>query len=153
MRNQNKILIQQLDRKLKPLVESGNIQIPERGWIHTIRVTLKMTLKQLGSKLNITSQGVRNIEEREVSGSISIKALKEVGHALDMKFVYGFIPNSGSFENYVALKANELATKIVLRTSQNMNLEGQGNSNDILVQAIEELKVEIIREMRKSLWN
>ncbi|NQU35588.1 MAG: mobile mystery protein A [Bacteroidetes bacterium] len=153
MRNQNKLLIQQLDRKLKPLVESGNIQIPERGWIHTIRVTLKMTLRQLGSKLNITSQGVRDIEKREVAGSISIKSLKEVGKALDMKFVYGFVPASGSFENYVALKASELATKIVLRTSQNMNLEGQGNSNDRLVQSIEELKVEIIREMPKSLWN
>lgn len=153
MRNQNKLLIEQLDRKIEPFAEAKNIQVPERGWIHTIRTTLNMTLQQLGNRLNITSQGVKDIEERESSGSITIKSLKEVGKALDMQFVYGFVPNKNSVEKLTESKARELAKKIVLRTSHNMKLENQGNSQERINQAIDELATEIKREMRKSLWD
>jgi len=153
MRNQNKLLIEQLDRKLKPFRETSNIQVPDRGWIHSIRKTLNMTLKQLGYRLNITSQGVKNIEEREATGSISLKSLKEVGKALDMKFVYGFVPNESSIEKLVELKARQLAKKIVLRTSHNMELEDQGNSQERINMAIDELTSDLQREMHKSLWD
>lgn len=153
MRNQNKLLIEQLDSKLKPFIETKNIQVPERGWIHSIRTTLNMTLQQLGYRLKITSQGVKDIEKRESSGSISLKSLREVGKALDMQFVYGFVPNQNSFEELVESKAKELAKKIVLRTSHNMKLENQGNSDERINQAIDELANEIKREMRKSLWD
>ena len=153
MRNPNKLLIEQLDRKLKPFRETSSIQIPDKGWIHSIRRTLNMTLQQLGSRLNITAQGVKNIEEREASGSVSIKSLKEVGKVLDMQFVYGFVPNKGSIEKLVESKAHELAQKIVLRTSQNMKLENQENSQERINNAIDDLTGEIQREMRKSLWD
>ena len=153
MRDQKKLLIKQLDHKLRPFVETKNIQVPERGWIHSIRTALNMTLLQLGRRLKITSQGVKDIERRESSGSISIKTLREVGKALDMKFVYGFVPNQNSIEELVESKARELAMKIVLRTSHNMKLENQGNSEERIDQAIEELASEIKREKQKSLWD
>lgn len=153
MRNQNKLLIEQLDRKLNPFRETSNIQVPVRGWIHSIRKTLNMTLHQLGNRLNITSQGVKRIEEREATGSISLKSLREVGKALDMQFVYGFVPNENSIEKLVELKARQLAKKIVLRTSHNMELEDQGNSQERIILAIEELTSELQREMHKSLWD
>jgi len=153
MRNQNKLLIEQLDRRLKPFRETSNIQLPDKGWIHSIRKTLNMTLQQLGNRLNITSQGVKNIEEREATGSISLKSLREVGKALDLQFVYGFVPYKNSFEKLVESKARELAKKIVFRTSHNMKLEGQENSQERIIQAIDDLTSEIQREMRKSLWD
>ena len=153
MRNQKKLLLEQLDRKLKPFKEVKEILVPEKGWINNIRTTLNMTLEQLGDKLNITKQSVKKIEEREVTGSISIKSLKEVGKALNMKFVYGFVPNDESLEEMVDAKAQQLAKKIVLRTNQNMKLENQANSVEQIINAIEELAAEIKREMRKSLWN
>ena len=153
MRNQKKLLLEQLDRKLKPFKEVKEILVPEKGWVNNIRNTLNMTLEQLGDKLNITKQSVKKIEEREASGTISIKSLKEVGKALDMKFVYGFVPNDESLEEMVDVKAHQLAKKIVLRTNQNMKLEDQANSVEQIINAIEELAVEIKREMRKSLWN
>lgn len=153
MRNQKKLLLEQLDRKLKPFHGTDKVLVPQNGWINTIRTTLNMTMEQLGSKLNMTRQGVNKIEEREVSGAISIKSLKEVGVALDMQFVYGFVPRQSSIEKLVDLKSHQLARKIVLRTNQNMKLENQGNSDERIVQAIEELASEIKREMRKSLWD
>ena len=58
-----KLMIEQLDRKLLPFIEAGKIQIPDRGWIFSIRNTLNMTLEQLGTKLKITRQGVKRIED------------------------------------------------------------------------------------------
>ena len=153
MRNQKKLLLEQLDRKLEPFKGIEKVLVPATGWINNIRTALNMTLEQLGNRLNMTKQGIKNIEERESSGSISIKSLKEVGKALDMHFVYGFVPIYGSAENIVAKKAYKLARKIVLRTSQNMKLENQGNSEERINHAIDELASEIKREMRKSLWN
>lgn len=153
MRNQKKLLLEQLDRKLEPFKGIEKVQVPATGWINNIRTALNMTLEQLGNRLNMTKQGIKKIEERESSGSISIKSLKEVGKALDMHFVYGFVPIHGTAENLVDKKAHKLAREIVLRTNQNMKLENQGNSEELISQAIAELANEIKRKMRKSLWN
>ncbi|WP_163410703.1 mobile mystery protein A [Flavobacterium ajazii] len=153
MRNQKKLLLEQLDRKLKVFKESEKVIIPEKGWIYSIRTALNMTLEQLGTRINMTKQGVKKIEERESTGAITLKSLKEVGNALDMKFVYGFVPKDQTLENLVDHKALELSKKIVLRTSNNMKLENQGNSDEQINKAIKELASEIKREMRRSLWD
>lgn len=153
MRNTKKLLIEQLDQKLLPFQKTELVLIPQKGWINTIRIGLNMTMKQLGAKLNITRQGIKNIEESEAKGSLSINALKEVGEVLDLKFVYGFVPKDGSIDNLINLKADKLAQRIVLRTNQNMKLEDQGIEEAKIKESIKELAAEIKREMRKSLWD
>lgn len=153
MRNKKKLLIEQLDQKLKPFQKTEMVLVPDKGWINNIRITLNMTMAQLGSRLNMTRQGVKKIEESEAKGSISINSLKEVGKALNLKFVYGFVPYDGSIDSLVDLKAEKLAKKIVLRTNQNMKLENQGISDEKINQSIIDLAEEIKREMRKSLWD
>ncbi len=115
MRNQRKLLIEQLDRKLKPFSGSELVIVPKNGWINTIRTTLNITLEQIGKKLNMTKQGAKRIEESEAAGTITINSLKEVGNALEMKFVYGFIPYDGSIDSLLDRKSRILAEKIILR--------------------------------------
>jgi predicted DNA-binding mobile mystery protein A len=153
MRNKRKLLIEQLDQKLKPFQKTEMVLVPNKGWINTIRTSLNMTMAQLGAKLKITRQGVRNIEESESKGSISINSLKELGEALDLKFVYGFVPKDGTIDNLINTKAEKLAQKIVLRTNQNMKLEDQGIGDEKINETIKDLAYEIKREMRKSLWD
>lgn len=153
MRNKKKLLIEQLDQKLGHFQKAEVILVPDRGWINTIRTTLNMTMAQLGAKLRITRQGVKKIEESEAKGSITINSLKEAGEAMDLKFVYGFVPKDGTIENLINLKAEKLARKIVLRTNQNMKLEDQGIGDKKIKESITELANEIKREMRKSLWD
>jgi len=152
MGNQKKILIEQLDRKLISFYEIKNIEVPERGWVYTIRTALNMTLQQLGHKLKITIQGVQDIEKRELSGSISIKSMKEVANALDMKFVYGFVSNHNSLEKFIELKARELAEKIVVK-NLNATAENKVMDKDEVQQEIESLIREIKREIPKTLWD
>ena len=153
MRNKKQLLIEQLDQKLKPFQKTEMVLVPDKGWINTIRTTLNMTMVQLGTKLGVTKQGVNKIEDSEAKGSISINSLKEVGNALDLKLVYGFVPKDGTINNLINLKAEKLAKKIVLRTNLNMKLEDQGIGDEKITKTIKELADEIKREMRKSLWD
>ncbi len=153
MRNQKKLILRQLDDKLKPFKDAGRTLLPKAGWIYTIRKSLGMTLEQIGTKLGMTRQGVRSLEERERLGSISLKSMRDIGGAMDAKFVYGFVPYDGSFEKLVERKAEALAINIVKRTHQNMILEGQENTNKQIQQAIKELSEELEREMPKALWD
>ncbi|MFA5299538.1 MAG: helix-turn-helix transcriptional regulator, partial [Lutibacter sp.] len=135
-----------------PFYEIKNIEVPERGWVYAIRTALNMTLQQLGHKLKITTQGVKDIEKRELSGSISIKSMKEVAKALDMQFVYGFVSNHNSFEKFIDLKARELAEKRVLNNSNELD-ENKELSEIEIQQEIEDFASEIKREIPKSLWD
>lgn len=152
MRNKKQLLIEQLDQKIKPFQKTENVIVPDKGWVNTIRTTLNMTMVQLGTKLGVTKQGVKKIEESEAKGSISINSLKEVGNVLDLKLVYGFVPKEGTFDSLISVKAQTLAKKIVMRTNQNMKLEDQGISDEKIKQSVIDLATEIKREMRKSLW-
>jgi predicted DNA-binding mobile mystery protein A len=153
MRNKNKLLVEQLDQKLDNFKAAGTVQVPQKGWINTIRTTLNMTREQLGSKLNLTKGAIQKMEEREATGQITINKLRDVGKALDLQFVYGFVPKEESVDNLINNKAQTLARKIVLRTNQNMKLEGQGIGDEKINETINELANEIKREMRKSLWD
>jgi len=153
MRNKKKLLIEQLDQKLKYFQKTEMVLVPDKGWINTIRTALNMTMAQLGTKLNITRQGVKSIEESEAKGTISINSLKDIGEVLDLKFVYGFVPKGGTIDNLINSKAEKLARKIVLRTNQNMKLENQGIRDEKINESIIDLANEIKREMRKSLWD
>jgi len=153
MRNNKKLLIEQLDQKLAHFRDAGMVLVPQKGWVNTIRTTLNMTRDQLGNKLEVSKGAIQKIEEREATGQITINKLKDVGNALNMKFIYGFIPKDGTIESLINLKAEKLARKIVLRTNQHMKLEDQGISEDKIEHSINDLANEIKREMRKSLWD
>ena len=151
--NKKKLQIEQLNFKLKGFTATQKIPVPSTGWLKAIRVSLGMTLQQLGDKLTITKQSVQEIELREKEGSITLKNLREAANSLDMQLVYGFVPKDGSIEALIDRKARELATRIVSRTSNTMKLEGQENTKQRLKQAIEERTTLIKNELPKMLWD
>ncbi len=149
----SRLLADHLASKLKEFQPVAQATIPPIGWIKTVRMALGMSLQQLGTKLSITKQSVQELEKRESEGSISIKTLREVANALDMKLVYGFVPKDGDVDRLIERKARALATKIVQRTSQSMLLEDQENKVERLSKAIDELTFDLKREMPKALWD
>ena len=142
-----------LNEKMLAFYSAGTVSFPPTGWIHAIRTALGMSMQQLGKRLGVTKQNIQNIELREKDGAITIKSLRELGAALDMRLVYGFVPNDGTLDALVDRKARELAEKIVRRTAQSMRLEAQQNSTERIEKAIGERAEEIKREMPKLLWD
>lgn len=112
-----------------------------------------MSMRQLGNRLKISAQSVKEMEEREANGSITIKLLREVANTLDMKLVYGIIPKEDTIEKIIEKRAREIAKSIVLRTSITMNLEDQENSNERIDKAIKNKAEEIKNKMPKYLWD
>ena len=151
--SKQKLLIEQADRKLEVFKGLEKVSIPPLGWIHTIRSALKMSLRQLGNRLNISPQSVKEIESREANGSITIKSLNETAKALDMKLVYGFVSKHQSLEKMIDERAREIAKQIVQRTNKTMQLENQQNSKKRLENAIENRTKEIKNNMPKYLWD
>lgn len=129
------------------------VAMPPTGWIKAIRTAIGMSMQQLGNKMEISKQGVMDIEKREKDGSITIKSLREIARAMDMQLVYGFVPNDGSLDALIEKRATELATQIVMRTANTMKLEDQSNSKKRIEAAIKERATAIQNEMPKILWD
>ncbi len=151
--NKREIVRNQLDSKLLSLQHSGDVVIPASGWIYAFRYALNMSLRQLGQKLSITPQSVKEIEEREKNGTVSLKVLRQVASALNMKFVYAFIPEEKTLAAMVEKRATLLAEKIVERSSIQMSLEDQTVSEESLKEAIDEMAEEFIKDLPKLLWD
>jgi len=151
--NNKALIIQQLNRKMLAYASLKQVAMPPMGWIKAIRNALGMSMQQLGNKLSITKQSILEIEQREKDGSITLKSLKEIAKAMDMQLIYGFVPNDGSLDALIHRKAKDLATQIVMRTSNTMKLEDQQNSNQRIENAIQERVIAIKNEMPKILWD
>jgi len=151
MKKVKKLQIDQLDRKLATYVNFPDV--PAKGWIHGIRTALKMSFRQFGSRLGITALSAQEIEDREKNGNISLKSLREVASALNLRLVYGFVPRDGSFEEMLEKQALIVARKIVKRTDNTMKLEDQQVSKDRVEKAVRELADEIKSEMPRYLWD
>jgi predicted DNA-binding mobile mystery protein A len=148
-----KLMVEQLDRKLAKLHVLKQVEVPSKGWINAIRTTLNMSLVQLAKRLNKTSVSVKEIEEREENKSITLKKLIEVGEALDLQFVYGFLPKESSIEKMIDKRARQVARDVVMRTSHTMKLEEQENSEERLQRAIKDRADILKQEMPKHLWD
>lgn len=154
MKNSKRLLlIEQLDMKLSCFKEVEEVSLPSVGWVKSIRTVLKMSLRQLGNRMKVTPQNIAIFEKREANGTITINSLKEIALALDMRFVYGFVPNKGSIEEMIELRAKEIAKEIVGRTNVTMTLEDQQNSKERIEKAIRQKTEEIKYEMPKYLWD
>lgn len=145
--------LQQLNSKMLGFASLKLVAMPPTGWIKAIRTAIGMSMQQLANKLNVSKQGVMDMEKRERDGSITIKSLREIASAMDMQLVYGFVPNDGSLDALIEKRATELARQIVLRTANTMKLEDQANSNKRIEAAIKERAVAIQNEMPKILWD
>lgn len=148
-----RLLLDQLDKKMNSLSKMENYTFTSEGWIYTVRKALNMSLRQLALKLSVTAQNVKKLEQSEKGGSISLNKLKETAEALDMKLVYFLIPKDGSIEKLIERKAIQKAKEIVERTSHTMTLEDQENSNLRLRKAIQQKTEMIVKELPKYLWD
>ena len=144
----SKLLLEQLDRKLKGKAVSP----PSAGWIYAVRAAFGMSRRQLGKRLGISAQSVKDLEENEASGTISLNRLRMAGNVLGRQFAYSFRPKFGSLQKVLEQASQKAAKEIVLRASANMRLEQQGNSPQRLKKAIRDKTAELLRKIPGYLW-
>ena len=144
------LFLDETQSKLNPFSILKSEIKPDNGWVNVIRVSIKMSLRQLGERLHITPQGIRDLEKREKEGAITINTLKEVGRVLDMDLVYGFISRHNSLEEMIEERAREIAEEVVLKA---IKLDNQKNSENDVKKAIQQKTYEISSKMPSNLWD
>ena len=154
MSNNNKLqAVRLLDKQKAPYYKIKPEGLPPGGWISAIRKSLNMTLQQLGRKLGMTAQGARDLETREDAGSITISALRDAAAAMDMKLVYGFVPEAGSFEKMVETRARAVVEEVVARTEQNMVMGNRQPGGKEFRRKADAMASTLKQEMNRGLWD
>lgn len=111
----------QLDARLQKL---PSLEPPRGGWIRTIRQSLGMSMKQLGSRLGMSPQAVQDLEKRETSETISLARLRQAAEALDCELRFVFVPRP-SLQETIARQAARKAREERTRLVHTMRLEAQ----------------------------
>ncbi len=153
MYSQKRHLLEFVVARQKELAPLQGVEVPDGGWIQLIRKSIGMSLRQLGNRLNISAQSVKDIERREVQGSITLAALQEAANAMNMKVVYAIVPETDDLQTLIETRARALAADIVERTHQNMLLENQEISLEKKEASIQERTNRFINEMPRYLWD
>jgi len=153
MRNLQSLVVNNLSEQLALAEPFRGVNKPAEGWIRTIRKATNRTQKQLAEKLDVSSEAVRQMEEREISESITLRSLREAANAMDLQLSYVLIPKSGTLEDQIRERARSLATWVVERTNQHMRLEDQEIDMAEKERAIEEATEELIRNLDRRIWN
>src|SRR5436189_523331 len=74
---------------MRPLLKS---QRPPKGWLRAIRDALGMTTKQFGRRLGVSQPRIVELEQSEVSGSVTLHTLQRAAEALGCRLVYAVVP-------------------------------------------------------------
>ena len=141
------------DQEIAKLKRMEELNSPPEGWVRTIRKSLGMSLRQLGRRMGITPQSVNEIEEREMRGSVSIRVLQQFGNAMDMKFVYGFVPREKSLEAMIDKRVREVADSILYKTSRQLDAGGKDVDPDSFLQAFVAKTKELKANIPSNLWD
>jgi len=150
MKTQNAVF-EQTEKKIRKYARIKDGTPPE-GWIHTIRLALGMSMRQLGKMAKVTPQAIKDIETREKTGNITLASLEQLGKHLNLKLVYGFVPSDGSLKKIIDKQALKLAKRIVTKTSKSKKLKGQLISPAMLKKSIKLKAMEIKEKSPKLLW-
>jgi predicted DNA-binding mobile mystery protein A len=147
-----RLMQEQLETTLGRLSCVRDVQRPAKGWLRAIREALGMSGKQFARRLGVSAPWITTLEKKELTGSVTIKTMREAAEALDCIFVYALVPRD-SLADIVRRRAETLARKRLARVSHSMLLEGQQLSNIEQEKALEFEIDTLIRTMPKEIWN
>ena len=148
----NKLYLEQIDRKIKAFSGVLPDSKPMGGWIEAVRKAIGMNMRQLATKMNKTPQAIKQIQEREKAGTITLNSLEETAAAMNMRRVYAIVPmETSSLSELIQQQAEKMAKEIVIRANKTMSLEDQKISEKRIKNSIKEISAELAENPEK-LW-
>ena len=111
-----------------------------------------MSGRQFAQRLGVSPPWVTNLERKEISGSVTIKTMRQAAEAMDCVFVYALLPRE-NLSATLRKRAEALARKRMASVSHTMLLEGQQLSEPEQKKALESEIEALLRDMPKELWD
>jgi predicted DNA-binding mobile mystery protein A len=152
MKRKTRLIREQLEKTLQKFEPLREVSPPVKGWIRAIRDALGMNGRQFADRLGEHRSRTKQIEQQELTQSLTIKTMQKTAEALDCIFVYGLIPRT-SLEETIRNRAREVATRYIARASQTMALEDQALSTKENRKVLSEKVDELVDTLPSSLWN
>ena len=152
MRSEDRALARrQLDKRLAALRDTQSLTRPPRGWIRAVREALGMTTRQLGARMGVSQPRVVNIEQGEVSGTITLATLQRAANALDCQLAYALLPRR-PLQELIEDRARSRARSMLQATAHSMALENQRADEESEQAQFELLVKELMEKWGTALW-
>ena len=151
-RDYSELKLKQVEELLRPLRPLVRAQVPRGGWVRAIREALGMSAAQLATRINVTRQTVRDLEQSEASGKITLVSLNKLAAALGCRAIYALVPER-PLDEMQRERARKIAESLVRPVSHSMKLEAQSVSK----REEERQKDQIVRRLLegdpRKLWD
>jgi predicted DNA-binding mobile mystery protein A len=144
--------IRHLDKRfatLRPLIKSPR---PPKGWLRAVRDALGMTTAQLGRRVGVSQPRIVELEQSEVSGSVTLNTLQRAAEALGCRLVYALVPERPLAET-VRERADLVASRLTGAVAHSMRLEDQEVTGKDAVEDLHRRQVEQLLHRPARLWD
>ena len=152
MNDRKRLIREQLEKTLSPFAGLKSLPLPPKGLIRALREALGMSGAQFAARLGVKPPRITKLEKDELSGSLTMRSMRQAAEALDAVFVYALVPRE-SLEATVRKQAERVARTRLGRVSHSMRLEDQQLSEEEMNNALREAVDEMMRTMPNDLWS
>jgi predicted DNA-binding mobile mystery protein A len=147
-----KLMREQLDKKLSSFRDLLSVLPENVGWIKQLREALSMSTKQLGKRVGLDQSRISRLEKAEINGDMKLSSLQKIARGLNMKFVYGFVPET-TMDDIMLQQARKIALKRQKKVDHTMRLEEQEIPIEDKEKALQTLTEKILIEQPKDFWD
>jgi predicted DNA-binding mobile mystery protein A len=144
--------IRHLDKRFTGLRRLAQSPRPPKGWLRAIRDALGMTTAQFARRLGVSQPRIIELEQSEVSGSVTLNTLQRAAEALGCRLVYALIPEKPLAET-VRERAELIAERQLKAVEQTMRLEDQSVKGATAAKNLRRQFVEELLRRPARLWD
>ncbi|RYG43384.1 mobile mystery protein A [bacterium] len=127
-------------------------EAPQEGWLRTFRESLGMSLEAFGNRLGISRQSAQSLEKGEVSGSITLRKLREAADALECDVRVVMVPRR-PLEEQILARAEDVVRERLERVGHSMALEAQAIDGAMMQAVIEQKAREMVEKGDPRIWS
>jgi len=151
-RDYSELRLKQVDELLRPLRPLAPAQVPRGGWVRAIREALGMSAAQLAARLHVTRQTIRDLEQSEATGKVTLESLNKLAAALECRVMYALVPEK-PLDDMRRGRARKIADSRVKPVSHSMKLEAQSVSKREEERQKEQIVRKLLEGDPRKLWD
>ena len=151
-RDYSELKLKQTEELLQPFRQLARAQAPRGGWVRAVREALGMSAAQLAARLNVTRQTIRDLEQSEATGTITLESLNKLASAMGCKVIYALVPEK-PLDEMQRERASKIADSLVKPVSHSMKLEAQSISERDEQRQKDQIVRKLLEGDPKKLWD
>ncbi len=151
-RDYSELKLKQTEELLRPFRRVAHAQVPRGGWARAVREALGMSAAQLAARLNVTRQTIRDLEQSEATGKITVDSLNKLASAMGCRVIYALVPEKPLAEMQRE-RASKIADSLVKPVSHSMKLEAQSISERDEQRQKDQIVRKLLAGNPRKLWD